>query len=106
MTATRTRRPFVNASDALGDHGPCSRPRSGEVSTAEIERRLAQVARIVVEFGGEYVPIFERLEAEIAMRRKAEDAVTRAKALVRHRPVFGVASPRTPAPANYGGKHD
>lgn len=52
------------------------------LSTERIERALATAARVVTAPGGEaYVPIFERLEREVADRRRQQDAVARARAI-------------------------
>jgi len=57
---------------------------AGHISTARIERALRIVARLVAAPGGEeFVPIFERVEAELAQRRRAEDVRARARALLR-----------------------
>lgn len=53
------------------------------LTTERIERALRTVARVVAAPGGEvYAPIFERLEAELAARRRQQDAVSRARAMV------------------------
>lgn len=55
----------------------------GQISTERLERALRVVAGIVAAKGGEvYVPIFERLEKELADRERAQDARARARALL------------------------
>lgn len=56
---------------------------TGRPITAErIERALRAVARIVARPGGEaYIPIFERLERELAERQHQQSAVARARAI-------------------------
>lgn len=50
------------------------------VSTESLERALRTIAVIVAAPGGEvYVPIFERIEAELAQRQRATDARARAR---------------------------
>lgn len=53
------------------------------ISTERLERALRTAARIVAGPGGEiYVPIFERLESELADRQRRSNARDRARALV------------------------
>lgn len=58
--------------------------RPGQPMTTErIERALRDVAAIVAAPGGEaYVPLFERLERELAERQSRQDAIARARAMV------------------------
>lgn len=57
--------------------------RAPSPSLARLERALRTCARIVAAPGGEvYVPIFERLEAEIAAHAQRQDARARARALL------------------------
>lgn len=52
------------------------------VSTERLDRALRTVARLVAGPGGEkYVPVFERLESELAARQRMSDARARARAL-------------------------
>jgi hypothetical protein len=52
------------------------------VDRTRLERALHTVARIVGRPGGEiYLPIFERLERELAALDKAESTLARARAL-------------------------
>lgn len=54
-----------------------------QISTKRLERALRIIAGIVAAEGGEvYVPIFERLERELADRKRAQDARARARALL------------------------
>lgn len=53
-----------------------------KITTARIERALRTIARVVAAPGGEtYVPIFERLESELAARQRTTDARERARAI-------------------------
>lgn len=50
------------------------------ITTERIERGLRTIARVVAAPGGEiYLPIFERLESELADRKRIKDARTRAR---------------------------
>ncbi|WP_421849970.1 hypothetical protein [Oricola sp.] len=51
---------------------------SGPVSTADLEQALAACAYIVLQHGDAYVPLVDRLEDELAERRKCESARVRA----------------------------
>lgn len=58
-------------------------PTGNHVTTERLERALRTCAQVVAQPGGEtYVAIFERLEREVAERRSAQDARTRARALL------------------------
>ena len=53
------------------------------ITTEGIARALRDAALIVAAPGGEaYVPLFERLERELAQRARQQDAVARAKAML------------------------
>lgn len=53
------------------------------ITTERIERALRDAALIVAAPGGDvYVPIFERLERELAQRQRQQDAVARARAML------------------------
>ncbi len=53
------------------------------INTARLERALRTCAAVVAGRGGEvYVPLFERLEAELADRARRQDARARARALL------------------------
>lgn len=57
--------------------------RDTPITIERIERALVVVARAVATPGGEvYVPIFERIESELAQRKRAVDARSRAVALI------------------------
>ncbi len=56
--------------------------RPDAMNAERIERALRVAARIVARPGGEaYVPIFERLERELAERQRERGAVARARAI-------------------------
>lgn len=58
-------------------------PPRRAITTERIERALRDAASLVAAPGGDvYVPIFERLERELAERQNRQDAVARARALV------------------------
>lgn len=54
----------------------------GAPTTAELERALRVAAALVVDHGEAAVPLFERLEAELAAARARAAAAARAHALV------------------------
>lgn len=58
--------------------------RSTELYTsAELERTLRILAEIVAgRDGAAYIPLFERVESELAARARANDARARARALL------------------------
>ncbi|MDH2353300.1 hypothetical protein QCM80_21945 [Bradyrhizobium sp. SSUT112] len=53
-----------------------------EVTVERLERALAVCAHLVVRDGPTAVPLFERLERELAAMRQTEDAMGRAKRLL------------------------
>jgi hypothetical protein len=55
---------------------------SEEVTIERLERALAFCAYLVALDGPVVVPIFERLERELAVMRKTQDTVSRAKRLL------------------------
>jgi hypothetical protein len=57
--------------------------RDEEVTTEQLKDTLRILARFVTGPGGSaYVPLFERIEAELANRDRARDAIERARALL------------------------
>ncbi|MET4801408.1 hypothetical protein [Bradyrhizobium sp. LB11.1] len=52
------------------------------VTIERLERALALCAHLVVRDGPVVVPLFERLERELAAMRQTEDAMGRAKRLL------------------------
>jgi hypothetical protein len=54
-----------------------------EVTTEQLKQTLRTLARIVTApRGAAYVPLFERVEAELAQREKVRDAIARARILL------------------------
>ena len=63
------------------------------VAIGEIERALQVVAGIVARPGGDiYLPVFLRLERELAALRTNASAIERARALIEANPTRGRAS--------------
>ena len=56
----------------------------GRISTARLEAALGLAAEVVDQLGPAYLPIFERLEAELAARDQSRDAVARARRRARN----------------------
>ena len=81
MWRRRSRAPVNQTDDAPGASREV--PRSAEkIDRARLERALQAVAAIVAQRGGEvYLPIFERLERELATLDKAESALARARSI-------------------------
>lgn len=61
-------------------------PDSKPITVDRIERALAVAAYVVVNHGDVYLPIFERLECELADAKRRADAVGRARAIVEKLP--------------------
>jgi hypothetical protein len=55
---------------------------SDEITVERLERGLAVCAQLVLLDGPVMIPMFERIERELAARRSQNDAVARAKALI------------------------
>ncbi len=55
---------------------------SEEVSLERLERCLESLARIVINFGADYYPLFDRVEKEIELLKKKETTRDRAMALL------------------------
>lgn len=70
---------------------------SEPVTIERLERALALCAYLVVLDGPVMVPIFERLERELAAMRKEEEAVIRAKELLASLATSGLSMQHTPA---------
>lgn len=66
-------------SRAIGRRRP---RRSGAITLAELEHARAMAARVVLDCGEQYLPIFERLEAEIAKFKARETLHVRLRAIV------------------------
>lgn len=64
---------------------------SEPVTIERLERALALCACLVERDGPAVVPLFERLERELAAMRRTEDAVGRAKRLLE---TYSVRNPR------------
>lgn len=64
---------------------------SEPITVERLERALAVAAYVVVLDGPVMVPIFERLERELAAMRRQEDTVARAKRLLE---TYSSRSPR------------
>lgn len=63
------------------------------ITRDQLERALRVVAEIVAAPGGVvYLPIFERLECELAAMDQADNAMDRARAMMRATPIRGRAS--------------
>ncbi len=71
-----------DAPDTPIDFTPKHPARSGHVSTQRLQRALRTAAKLVA-LGDEFIPVFERIERELAERQKTNDAKSRAKALLR-----------------------
>ncbi|ADJ22983.1 conserved hypothetical protein [Hyphomicrobium denitrificans ATCC 51888] len=57
--------------------------RGDQVSTQELEQTLRVLAKLVASNGGgDYVPLFVRIEDELKARRASSDARSRARALL------------------------
>ena len=54
-----------------------------QISAARLEAALGLAAEVVDQLGPAYLPIFERLEAELAARDQSRNAVARARSLAR-----------------------
>ncbi|NEU95657.1 hypothetical protein FNJ47_07400 [Bradyrhizobium sp. UFLA 03-164] len=68
---------------------------SEPVTVERLERALATCAYCITRHGADYmVPIFQRLERELAAAREAQDAVGRAKRLLEtyHSPRLALAA--------------
>jgi hypothetical protein len=67
---------------------------SEPVTIERLERALAIVAYCITKHGDYLVPIFERLERELAAMREAQDTVRRAKRLLEtyHSPCLALAA--------------
>lgn len=68
---------------------------SEAITVERLERALALCAYLVTLDGPKRVPLFERLERELASMRQTEDAVVRAKRLLenlRSRPLGQIGS--------------
>jgi hypothetical protein len=59
-----------------------ARAMSDEITVPRLERGLAVAAQLVLLDGPVMVPMFERLERELAALRQTQDAVARAKRLL------------------------
>ena len=55
---------------------------SEEITVERLERGLAYCAYLVTIYGAKVVPLFERLERELAVLKQEQDAVERAKVLL------------------------
>lgn len=51
-------------------------------TVAELEHALVFTAYIVTKYGAVYTPIFERVETELELARRAEDPMVRARRLL------------------------
>lgn len=72
---------------------PAQSQAAGAVTVERLERALLTAARIVDLHGDVYLPIFERLEAELADRRARQSSLSRARALSRSGLALGDAEP-------------
>jgi hypothetical protein len=61
---------------------PKLKPQMNEVTVERLERAVALCAYLVVRDGPVMVPMFERLERELAAMRQTQDTVGRAKRLL------------------------
>jgi len=61
---------------------PKLKPQMNEVTVERLERAVALCAYLVVRDGPVMVPMFERLERELAAMRQTQDTVGRAKWLL------------------------
>jgi len=69
---------------AAARHGPCGGGvvAKGEITVARLERALETIAVLLIE-DEVYLPIFERLEWELAEARKNADTLDRARWIAR-----------------------
>ena len=72
---------------------------SNEVTVERLERALTYCAYLITIHGTDLVPLFERLEQELAALRQEQSAVDRAKALLEsYREQHGGVTDATPPP--------
>jgi hypothetical protein len=62
--------------------GP-TRDKSEPLTVGELEKLLIRLSRIIVRFGGIYLPLFERAERELAWALQAESAMNRVRRLAK-----------------------